>query len=79
MNDTDDAVAKRVSERHRRMTPDQRMQIASDLFDAARAIVDSSLPAQLTPGEKRLAIIRRFYAGELPESALLAHAAYRKR
>lgn len=78
MNDTDDHIQAMVSERHRRMTPSQRVQIASDLFDAARAIVDSSLPAQLTRAEKRLAAIRRFYAGELPESAMQAHAVYRK-
>jgi hypothetical protein len=74
MKDTDDAVAQRVGERHRRMTPAQRMQIASDLFDAARAIVESSLPAQLTQEERRLAMIRRFYRNELPEAVLQAFA-----
>lgn len=79
MNDSDDKIQAMVNERHRRMTPGERMRIASDLFDAARAIVESSLPAQLTAGEKRLALIRRFYAGELPESAMRAYAAHHQR
>ena len=77
MSDTDAAIQLRLAEHHRRMTPAQRMQIASEMFDTARAIVDSSLPPHLSLREKRLAIARRFYGGELPESALAAFAAYR--
>lgn len=76
MNDTDAAIFALVAERHRRMTPEQRMRIASGLFDTARAIVGSSLPSQLTLHERRLALARRFYAGELPEAALLAFAGH---
>jgi hypothetical protein len=74
MNDTPDKVAALVSERHRRMTPQERMEIASAMFDDARAIVESSLPPELTRAERRLALIRRLYRDELPEAALIAFA-----
>ncbi len=74
MNDTSDDVADRVAQRHAAMTPEERLRIASSLFDAAREIVASSLPVGLDRRERRLAIMRRLYGTELPEEALLAHA-----
>jgi hypothetical protein len=56
------------------MTPDQRIRIASSMFETARKIVDSSLPPNVTRKERRLAFARRLYAGELPEAALQAFA-----
>lgn len=63
-----------LSERYRRMTPAERVTIAASMFDSARAIVESSLPANLSERERRLAVARRFYGNELPEAALVAHA-----
>ena len=63
-----------VTERYRRMTPDQRMRMASSMFETARAIVESSLPSNLTRRDRRLAFARRLYAGEVPEAAILAFA-----
>ncbi|HET6630958.1 MAG TPA: hypothetical protein VFG91_14390 [Woeseiaceae bacterium] len=74
MNDTAPKVELMVRERYKQMTPDERVRIAASMFDAARAIVLSSLPADLSPRDRRLAVARRFYAGELPEAALIAHA-----
>ena len=74
MSDTLPAVAALVTERHRRMTESERVQIASALFDTARAIVESSLPPGLSRREQRLALARRFYRDELPEAALAAFA-----
>lgn len=65
-----------VAERHRQMTPDERMRIASSMFDTARAIVESSLPLNLTRRVRRLAYIKRMYGNELPEAALIAFAAW---
>ena len=48
MTDTTREFAALVRARYRAMTPEMRVQIASDLFDTARAIVESSLPAGLT-------------------------------
>ena len=74
MNDTSPDMERMVTERYRRMTSDQRMRIASSMFETARAIVESSLPPDLSRKERRLAFARRLYAGELPEAALLAFA-----
>jgi hypothetical protein len=76
MNDTSDDVARLVAERHRSMTPEQRLRIASSMYETARSIIASSLPKDLSPEQRRYAIARRFYGNELPEAALLAHARY---
>lgn len=44
------------------------------MFDTARAIVESSLPPNLSRRERRLAYARRMYGDELPEAALIAFA-----
>jgi hypothetical protein len=67
-------MEKMITERYKLMTPDQRMRIASSIFETARAIIESSLPLTLTRRERRLAFARRLYAGELPEAALVAFA-----
>jgi hypothetical protein len=74
MNDTSPEMERIVTERYRRMTPDERMRIASSMFETARKIIESSLPANMTRKERRLAFARRLYEGELPEKALLAYA-----
>ena len=50
------------------------MRIASSMFETARAIIESSLPHNLTRRERRLAFAKWLYAGELPDAALLAFA-----
>jgi hypothetical protein len=74
MNDTSPKVAAMVAEHYRKMTPEERMRIASSMFDTARAIVESSLPSNLSRRERRLAYAKRMYGNELPESALIAYA-----
>jgi hypothetical protein len=74
MSDTAAKISALVSERHARMSADERMQIASDMFDTARKIIESSLPETLSRRDRRLAVARRMYNGELPEAALTAHA-----
>jgi hypothetical protein len=76
MNDTSAEVAKVVADHHRQMTPEERVRVAASLYETARAIVDSSLPQNMAQADRRLAIVRRFYGGELPEAALIAHAYY---
>jgi len=78
MNDTSPKVAALVAERHRQMTPLERLQIASKMFDTARAIVESSLPPHLSRRERRLALLSRLYGDELPQAAYLAFAEYDK-
>ena len=74
MNDTDADFAAMVTARYAAMSPLERLQVASSMFDTARAIVASSLPRDLTREERRYLIAKRFYGNELPEAALRAHA-----
>jgi hypothetical protein len=74
VNDTSPEMEKIVSERYRQMSADQRIRIASSMFETARKIVESSLPADMSRKERRLAWARRLYEGELPEKALVAFA-----
>jgi len=76
MSDTSPEFQKIVDDVYKAMTPEQRVRIASDMYDTARLIVESSLPEGLSREQRRLAYIRRFYEGELPEAALLAYARY---
>jgi hypothetical protein len=74
MNDTAPHFSWLVAERHLAMTPDQRLQAASDMFDTARAIVESSLPAGLSEHDRRLALVRRIYGDEISSAAQEAFA-----
>jgi hypothetical protein len=74
VKDTSSAFSIRVAERHAQMSADERLQIASDMFDTARRIIESSLPDTLSRRERRLAVMRRVYNQELPDAALNAHA-----
>jgi hypothetical protein len=76
MSDTSPEFQKMVDSHYRAMTPEQRVQLCSQMYDTARQIVEASLPPGLNREESRLAVARRFYAGELPEEALLAYARY---
>ena len=74
MNDTSNHVSRLVAERHRAMSSDERVRAAVGMHAAARAIVESSLPAGLSPVERRLAIARRFYGREVSGKVLLGYA-----
>ena len=75
MTDTSEIVARMIAAHHRSLTAVQRFEVASSLFDTARAIVESSLPAELQGAQRRYAVAKRIYGDELPEAALQAHAA----
>src|ERR1700722_17203746 len=70
---------KMVAERYKLVTPERRMRIASSMFETARAIIESSLPLNLTRRERRLAFAKRLYTGELPDAALQAFADWNMR
>jgi hypothetical protein len=74
VNDTDPKIAAMVARRYRQMTPEERLKLALELFDTARAVVHVSPPQSPSRQECRLALARRFYANELPEAALRAFA-----
>jgi hypothetical protein len=72
VNDTPPALSGLVAATYAAMTPEERLRIASSMFDTARAIVDSSLPPSLPSADRRIAIARRFYGRELPDAAIAA-------
>jgi hypothetical protein len=76
ISDTPTKFSALVSERYAQMSADERMQIASDMFDTARKIIEASLPANLSRRARRLAVARRRYNDELPAAALDAHAGW---
>ncbi|MBM5811051.1 MAG: hypothetical protein FJ191_03675 [Gammaproteobacteria bacterium] len=61
MHDTAPDVAELVRQFHAGLTPEQRWQIASDMFEVARQIVESTLPEGLTPVERQRALIGRLH------------------
>jgi len=74
VNDTSERMARLIAERCRQMTPQEREWIASGMFDSASLIIHSTLPADLSRRDRRLAWAKRFYQGELPEAVLIALA-----
>ncbi|MEO8187408.1 MAG: hypothetical protein ABI580_08625 [Burkholderiaceae bacterium] len=57
------------------MTPIERVKVASDMFDTARVIVESSLPPQLDAHARRRAVMLRIYGDEIDIAAIDAAAA----
>lgn len=68
MNDTSREFELMVARRYRGMQPAERVRMAADMFDTARALALASLPAGLAPDEVRRRLCRRLY-GELAEKA----------
>jgi len=64
MIDTTTEAEKIQSELFGKMTGDERMKIASDMFDTARALVLASLDKNLNDKEKRKALFLRFYGND---------------
>lgn len=78
MNDTSPKIAALVAERYRQMTPDERIAIASSMFDTARAIVESSLPPQSGCSTQPGSYVRRLmyfsHSAEYPSRSYIARA-----
>ena len=64
MIDTTIKAEKIQSELFDKMTGDERMKIASDMFDTARTLVLASLDKNLNDKEKRKALFLRFYGND---------------
>ena len=64
MIDTIIKAEKIQSELFDKMTGDERMKIASDMFDTARTLVLASLDKNLNDKEKRKALFLRFYGND---------------
>ena len=64
MIDTTTEAEKIQSELFDKMTGEERMKIASDMFDTARTLVLASLDKNLNDTEKRKALFLRFYGND---------------
>ncbi|HQW09681.1 MAG TPA: hypothetical protein PK681_12580 [Steroidobacteraceae bacterium] len=75
MNDTSEEVAAMVAARHAAMSVEERVRAASSMYDAARGIVEASIPRSVQGVERRYQVLKRFYGDEVPDAALRACAA----
>lgn len=64
MNDTHPIVAREMRARYERLTPSERVQIASGMYETARAIILSTLPPGLTPAERSYRLFIRMHGEE---------------
>ena len=56
-----------LQERYMKMTGEERVMIATSMYDTAREIVLSSLPPNLTEKEKRVQLFLRFYGNDFSD------------
>ena len=64
MRDTTTEFQGLVDEQYRRLTPGERVRLCTEMFDAARSLVESSLPRELCGVERKRRITERFYGPE---------------
>jgi methylmalonyl-CoA mutase len=67
VRDTPPEFRQFVDAQYRRLSPEERVRLCTGMFDAARALVESSLPPHLTEHERRRLITERFYGREFAE------------
>lgn len=61
MRDTTPEFQRFVEAQYLRLTPGERVRLCTEMFDAARALVESGLPPGLSDRESRRRITERFY------------------
>jgi len=71
MNDTSPEVERTFRELMMRRSGVERMQMAADMFDAARKIVMASFPPNLADMDMKARLCERLYRGEVDVSAFL--------
>lgn len=64
MRDTKPEFQRFVDEQYRRLTPAERVRLCTEMFDAARRLVESTLPPRLSEYERKRRITERFYGTE---------------
>ena len=70
MRDTTSEFQAFVDEQYRRLTPGERVRLCTEMFDAARSLVESSLPRDLSAYERKRRITERFYGAEFANRVL---------
>lgn len=69
MNDTSPAIEAVLSERFAAMSGSERALMALQMFETAQQIVLTSLATNLTEGQRRRELCRRFYGDALAMAA----------
>jgi hypothetical protein len=64
MRDTSPEFEQFVAAQYRRLTPGERVRLCTEMFDAARVLVESGLPAGLGDRERKRRITARLYGAE---------------
>ncbi len=67
MRDTTPEFERFVAEQYGRLTPGERMRLCAEMFETARAIVESGLPAGLSERERKWRITERFHGREFAD------------
>ena len=67
MNDTSPEIEKMLRVKYMSLSGFERVQIGSSMFESAKKIVESSLPKELAPVEKKIQMFLRFYGHEFSE------------
>jgi hypothetical protein len=70
MNDTLPETQRILDELYKKFSGEEKILIASGMFDVARQIVLSSLPNKLSKKEKLKALILRFYKDDFTEKQI---------
>jgi len=66
MNDTTPEIEERVRKMMMERSPQERMRMAADMFESARALIIASLPKDLPPEELKRQLFQRIYGYPLP-------------
>lgn len=64
MRDTTPEFQRFVDAQYRRLSPGERVRLCTEMFDAARTLVESALPPDLSDRERKRRITERFYGTE---------------
>jgi len=73
MNDTDPQIVELVRQRLLERSGAERMLMASGMFEAAKAMVLASFPAELTEIEVKALLCERLYDDEVDVRAFVGH------
>ena len=64
MRDTTPEFQQFVDAQYQRLSPGERVRLCTEMFDTARILIESSLPANLSAYERKRRITERFYGPE---------------
>lgn len=79
MNDTSPEIAKMVRERLLARSSDERIQMGSQMFEVARAMILSSFPPGLSEIETKRRLCERLYGDEVNVEGFVANLEARER